>query len=290
MKTLRVGLMAVLLGVSAACSAGAGSDVATDEGAVGADADVLAGGGRFEVRKIESGQWVFNLKARNGAAVLHSERYESKANAEKGISSALKNLFDDARVVLDADGFFAIEAKNGQEVARSEKYATPSNRTRALGAIRALVAGHGEQDPEAPAQAAPALDLPFPEVLVVPAGEGLRIRLVDASGKLHLRMPGSKRLAPSELDEWFFAFEALTLLERDANGLPVSGSGTRDSVQIEKGAAGYYFHFVDFRRDAQGLWARRILMTSPKTDYATEGAALDAAKAAMQTLDQAPKG
>lgn len=289
-------MFTVAVGLTTGCSGSAAESEEPDtaEGAIvqveGAQSeDVLADGGRFETSQV-GGEWVWNLKAKNGTAVLHSERYASKQNAEKGIASVLRNLFDDTRIELRENLSFAVKAKNGQEIARSERYATASNRTRAIARIRALVAGFAEQDSEAAAPTAGQLEVPTSEVLVVPAGDGFRIRLVDAKGKLHARMPGGKKLTNAELEEWFFAFEGLTLNARDEHGLPISQGGAMENVQVLQGSAGWYFHFVDFDRNAQGLYERRILMTSPKTDYPSESAAREAAKAAMDVLDHSPMG
>ncbi|MBK6694940.1 MAG: DUF1508 domain-containing protein [Myxococcales bacterium] len=293
-RALTIGLFTVALGLTTGCSGGAESEEpagdGTAEGAVELRDDVLAGGGRFAVTQVSDGQWVWNLKARNGETVLQSERYASKQNAEKGIASVLRNIFNDARIELRENLSFAVMAKNGQEVGRSERYATASNRTRAIAGIRALVAGFAEQDSEAPSPPMAGLEVPTNQVLVVPAGDGFRIRLVDARGKLYARMPGGKKLSNAELEEWFFAFEGLTLNARDEHGLPISQGGAMENVQVLQGSAGWYFHFVDFDRNAQGLYERRILMTSPKTDYPSESAAREAAKAAMDVLDHSPMG
>jgi uncharacterized protein YegP (UPF0339 family) len=292
LRGLQVGFLAVALGHATGCASSAAADDDSSEGAVQARQgdDVISGGGKFEIAQLSDGQWVFNLKAKNGEAVLHSERYASKQNAEKGVASVLRNIFDDAQIVPLDGNAFAVKAKNGQEVARSEQYASPSNRTRAIAAIRTLITGSGEQDSDAPAPQSPGVELPTAELLTVPAGSGYRLRLVDAKGKLVLRMPGGKRLAEGkEFEDYFFDFERMTLLELDQDGLP-NGDGM-EHVHVEQGdAGGWFFTFGDFSRDSEGLYVRRILMISPKTDYPSEAAATQAAKAAMAVLGHMPVG
>lgn len=282
-------VLMVVVGFATGCGS-AGADSGTDEGAVEVleTDDVLTAGGRFDIAEVQ-GKWVFNLKSRNNQTVLQSGRYENRANAEKGIRSVLLNVFDDARIELRADNSFVVKARNGQEVARSEQYASESNRNRGLATVRRVIAGYGEQDADSPTTGTGPLTLGFNSLVAVPAEDGtFRLRLVDKDGKLHLRMPAGKRLAATELEEWSFALEGLTLLQHDENGFP--NEGGLDYVQIERGARGFFFRVCDFKRDRAGLMQRRILMTSPKTDYPTQEAATSAAKAAFDVLLQSPMG
>ncbi len=47
--------------------------------------------GKFEVKATKSGQFMFNLKARNGQIIATSEPYKTKAACLNGIESVKKN-------------------------------------------------------------------------------------------------------------------------------------------------------------------------------------------------------
>ena len=86
--------------------------------------------GKFELKKTESGKFMFNLKAGNGQIILVSQMYESKASAENGIESVRKNSADDARferkVAKNGEPFFSLTATNGQNIGKSETYSSES--------------------------------------------------------------------------------------------------------------------------------------------------------------------
>ncbi len=54
--------------------------------------------GKFEMWKDKTGEWRFNLKARNGQVIAVSEGYTSKSGAKAGIRSVRLNAVM-ARVV-----------------------------------------------------------------------------------------------------------------------------------------------------------------------------------------------
>ena len=86
--------------------------------------------GKFELKKTESGKFMFNLKAGNGQIILVSQMYESKDSAENGIESVRKNSADDARferkVAKNGEPFFSLTATNGQNIGKSETYSSES--------------------------------------------------------------------------------------------------------------------------------------------------------------------
>ena len=86
--------------------------------------------GKFELKKTESGKYMFNLKAGNGQIILVSQMYESKDSAENGIESVRKNSADDARferkVAKNGEPFFSLTATNGQNIGKSETYSSES--------------------------------------------------------------------------------------------------------------------------------------------------------------------
>jgi len=83
--------------------------------------------GYYELKR-SGDQYMFNLKAGNHEIILTSERYSSKANAEKGIASVQKNSPDDKRydrkVAKDGSPYFTLTATNGQNIGRSEMYSS----------------------------------------------------------------------------------------------------------------------------------------------------------------------
>ena len=82
--------------------------------------------GKFELKKTESGKFMFNLKAGNGQVILTSQLYESKSAALKGIESVRNNAGDDARyerkTTSAGEPFFVLTATNGQTIGKSESY------------------------------------------------------------------------------------------------------------------------------------------------------------------------
>jgi uncharacterized protein YegP (UPF0339 family) len=86
--------------------------------------------GKFELKKSNSGKFMFNLKAGNGQIILTSELYEAKAGAENGIESVRKNAADDARFERKESSsgqpYFVLKAANGQVIGKSEMYSAPA--------------------------------------------------------------------------------------------------------------------------------------------------------------------
>ena len=81
--------------------------------------------GYYEL-KPSGDQFMFNLKAGNHEIILTSERYVSKANAEKGIASVQKNSPDD----------FSLTATNGQSIGRSEMYSSTSAMENGIASVK----------------------------------------------------------------------------------------------------------------------------------------------------------
>ena len=84
--------------------------------------------GKFELKTAANGKYHFNLKAGNGQIILSSEMYESKAAAENGIASVVKNAAEEARFerrkAANGDPFFVLKAGNGEVIGRSETYSS----------------------------------------------------------------------------------------------------------------------------------------------------------------------
>jgi uncharacterized protein len=82
--------------------------------------------GKFELKKSNGGNFMFNLKAGNGQIILTSEPYASKQAAQNGIESVKKNAATDGRYERKAsrkgEPFFVLKGGNGQVIGSSEVY------------------------------------------------------------------------------------------------------------------------------------------------------------------------
>jgi len=93
--------------------------------------------GRYEVRPANDGTWYFVLESRNGRVIGISETYVSRSNAERGVSTVVRNVgnyldwqanrtgarFD---VFRGTDGryYFNLHAANGEIVLVSQGYSS----------------------------------------------------------------------------------------------------------------------------------------------------------------------
>jgi len=84
--------------------------------------------GTFELKKGDSGQFMFNLKAANGQIILTSQQYKAKVDAQNGIESVRKNAGNDAnferKISSKNEPYFVLKATNGQTIGKSEMYKT----------------------------------------------------------------------------------------------------------------------------------------------------------------------
>lgn len=85
---------------------------------------------RFELKKTETGKFMFNLKAGNGEIILTSQSYADKAGAMNGIQSVKAHAmkFDnfEQKVASNAQPYFTLNAANGQVIGKSEMYSSNS--------------------------------------------------------------------------------------------------------------------------------------------------------------------
>lgn len=85
---------------------------------------------KYELKKTSDDQFLFNLKAPNGEAILTSERYTEKASAKNGIQSVRKNSPLDSRYdrreSVRGEPYFVLKAANGEPIGRSEMYSSVS--------------------------------------------------------------------------------------------------------------------------------------------------------------------
>lgn len=82
----------------------------------------------YEIKKTQSGKFVFNLKAGNHEVILTSEVYEQKASALAGIESVRTNGAVDANYELKtstaSEPYFVLRAGNHEVIGRSEMYSS----------------------------------------------------------------------------------------------------------------------------------------------------------------------
>lgn len=83
---------------------------------------------KFELKRANNGQFMFNLKSANGEVILTSELYAERGSAEHGIGSVKTNAPDDGRYERkNSKGgapYFVLKAANGEIIGKSEMYSS----------------------------------------------------------------------------------------------------------------------------------------------------------------------
>ncbi len=101
--------------------------------------------GKFELKKSNSGQFMFNLKAANNQIILSSELYRDKASARSGIESVKKNAGNDANFERKASSkdepYFVLKATNGQVIGKSEMYSSASAMENGIASVKTNAPG-----------------------------------------------------------------------------------------------------------------------------------------------------
>ncbi len=97
--------------------------------------------GKFELKKSDSGQFMFNLKAANNQTILTSELYRDKAGAQNGIESVKKHAGADAnyerKTSKKDEPFFVLKASNGQIIGKSEMYSSAAAMENGIASVKA---------------------------------------------------------------------------------------------------------------------------------------------------------
>jgi uncharacterized protein YegP (UPF0339 family) len=97
--------------------------------------------GKFELKKTNSGKFVFNLKASNGRVILTSQTYARKAGALEGIESVRRHAVEDAfferKLSKQNEPYFVLKASNTQIIATSQMYAAPSSMEQGIASVKA---------------------------------------------------------------------------------------------------------------------------------------------------------
>ena len=87
--------------------------------------------GHFELKRTDSGRFMFNLKAGNGEIILTSGLYDNKADASKGIAAVIASAHDDAlferKVASNRQPYFALKSTTGDFLAKSEMYSSAAS-------------------------------------------------------------------------------------------------------------------------------------------------------------------
>ena len=113
--------------------------------------------GRFELKRGESGKYMFNLKAGNGEVILTSQQYKGKKSAENGIASVERNAPHDARfdrrAAKDGSPYFVLTATNGQVIGTSEMYSSAAAMEGGIASVRKNAPGAAVKDLTATARA-----------------------------------------------------------------------------------------------------------------------------------------
>ena len=96
--------------------------------------------GQFELKKSDTGQFMFNLKASNGQIILTSQRYQAKDSAKDGIESVRKQR--PTTLILNArasggEPYFVVKAANGQVIGTSEMYSSTAAMESGIASVKA---------------------------------------------------------------------------------------------------------------------------------------------------------
>lgn len=96
--------------------------------------------GWYELSESSDEQFHFVLKAGNGETVLSSERYKSRASADKGIASVRKNSPDasryDKKEARDGRPYFTLKAANHEVIGTSEMYNSVAARDNGIASVQ----------------------------------------------------------------------------------------------------------------------------------------------------------
>ncbi|MCX7087698.1 MAG: YegP family protein [Methylococcales bacterium] len=96
--------------------------------------------GKFELKLAKNDEFHFNLLASNGQIILTSEMYKTKASAENGIASIMKNAADEARYSrlesTNGKPYFVLKAANHQIIGQSQLYESEASRDNGIESVK----------------------------------------------------------------------------------------------------------------------------------------------------------
>src|SRR2546429_949500 len=97
--------------------------------------------GYYDLKKMASGGFMFNLKAGNHEVILTSETYSTKQAAEGGIASVQANSPHDERYErkksIREEPYFVLKAANGETIGKSEMYSSASAMESGIASVKA---------------------------------------------------------------------------------------------------------------------------------------------------------
>ena len=97
--------------------------------------------GKFELKKNDSGKFMFNLKASNGRVILTSQLYRTKAAAQTGIESVRQHAAADAnferKTSTAGEPYFVLKAANRQVIGTSEMYNAAASMDKGIASVQA---------------------------------------------------------------------------------------------------------------------------------------------------------
>lgn len=95
---------------------------------------------KFIIKKSSDNQFYFNLHAINAKIILTGERYTSKQNCKKGITSVKVHApFDknyERKTATNGQFHFNLKAANGEVIGKSEMYTTKAARDNGIEAVK----------------------------------------------------------------------------------------------------------------------------------------------------------
>jgi hypothetical protein len=96
--------------------------------------------GKFQLKRSKNDQFMFHLKASNGQIILSSQFYKSKAGAQNGIKSVMKNAQDDncfeRKESKSSEPYFVLKAANKQVIGKSEMYSSVAAMEKGIASVK----------------------------------------------------------------------------------------------------------------------------------------------------------
>ena len=95
---------------------------------------------KFIITRRSDAEFQFNLIARNGEKILHSEGYTTRENCLNGIKSVKSHAHDDNnyehKISINSKYYFILKAANGQVIGVSEMYETSVGKEKGIEAVK----------------------------------------------------------------------------------------------------------------------------------------------------------
>ncbi|MBX3046104.1 MAG: DUF1508 domain-containing protein [Anaerolineales bacterium] len=109
----------------------------------------MAAKAKFVIEKGKGG-YRFNLISTNGEPILHSERYNTKDSAKRGIKSVKKHAGKMANYVekkaKNGQSYFNLRAANNRVIGTSEMYSSPAKCKGGMDAVKRVAGGATVED------------------------------------------------------------------------------------------------------------------------------------------------